>query len=247
MLDLGTLCAGAVYHPTKAAVNLLLPHRYSAIGKAAIPEKDRFVIWAFHDSIKNIWEDVNLTHRRLCFVAKSELFETRVFGFMMRKTHQIRLNRDSPNIKEFYFGLERAINENAGIVIYPEGTRNETQTVGGTGRLMQSVAGHIIDMSHKYQCKIDFLAVGREANMVDEKRTDVTVKCLTVAYALNGKLKLLDENDQWKFEQKTAESKKGGLEFLLNGVIMPTIASLSGRAYDSSHSTFSAVYASLPK
>lgn len=242
-MNFGATRAEIIYQTAKFIINRLLPHQYVAVGKAAIPKQEMFVLWAYHDSTKNIWEDANLTNRRLSFVAKSELYENRLFSTIMQMAHQIRFTRDRANIREFRSGIERAVRENTGIVVYPEGTRNESDVVGGAGRLMQFVAGDLIELSSTYKCRIQFVVAGRQVKMVNGKREDVKVLCVSAAYAESGRLFLADNNVQEEINRLfAANKKKEGLEVLVNGYFMPMIARLSGKPYNPMFSTFAEAY-----
>ena len=236
-MKLETIIATAVYYVGKTVANVV-SHDYKAVGKGAIPKKEPFVIWADHDSSKNIWEDANLTGRRVVFVTKSEYFGNPIFGIPLRLSHNIRFKRDGTNMEEVYFGIERAVRENAGIIVYPGGTRSKSGMIGSAGRLMVNLAEYIAKLSETYDSNIHFITVGRTATLTNGKRTNVTVECEVAAVATGGRLALTDEGAQKMFESAYAADRWKGFEFFVNGYVMPRIANQSGKEFNPNVNAF---------
>jgi 1-acyl-sn-glycerol-3-phosphate acyltransferase len=65
------------------------------------------------------------------WLAKDSLFKIPLFGWAMRRTGYIPINRSNP--KQAYQSLLEAakkVNEGSSVVIFPEGTRQETEALG---------------------------------------------------------------------------------------------------------------------
>lgn len=229
-MKLETIIATAVYYVGKTVANVV-SHDYKAVGKGAIPKKEPFVIWADHDSSKNIWEDANLTGRRVVFVTKSEYFRNPIFGIPLRLSHNIRFNRNGTNMEEVYSGIERAVRENVGIIVYPGGTRSKSGMIGPAGRLMVDLAEYVVKLSETYKTNIHLITVGRKATLTNGKRANVTVDCKVAAVATDGRLALTDEGAQKKFESVYTADRGKGFEFFVNGYVMPRIANQSGKEF----------------
>ena len=187
---------------------------------------------ANHDSSMNIIEDGNLTQRRLSFISKSENYNNPVFGLFQKLGGHIRFDRSGANMDEVYSGLERAVTDNVGIVIYPEGTRNTAPLIGKAGQRVIDLVGHIVELSARHPARIYFVATGRTVDY----RQRVTVTCEQLAYAENGQLVILDSNAGLEYEMRKLEGR--GLEFFVNGLVMPTIARLSHKTYNPAVSAF---------
>ncbi len=223
-----SLTAGLVYYTGKFFANLVTMHKYEAVGTDAIPKREPFVIMASHDSSMNIIEDGNLTTRRLSFLSKSENYNNPVFSLLQRLGGQIRFDRSGANMDEVYSGLEHAVIDNIGIVIYPEGTRNTAPIIGKAGRRVIDIVGHVVELSSRHHARIYFVALGRTV----DGSGYTTVTCEQKAYAENGQIVIPEGNAKLEYEMQKPEGK--GLEFFVNGHIMPTLARLSHKTYNPS-------------
>lgn len=251
MINLRKLVANGSYQTAKFVAGNIVRNKYEARGKGAIPETEPFIIWADHDSAINIGEDAYLTGRSLRFVAKAEYFKIDTkklgkpkhlvqlgFALLLRLADQIRFERDGSGMGEAYSGLERAIKDNAGIVLYPGGTRSRLDYIGRASPLMAGIAGRIIELSGEYGCRIHFISVGRSVKREKGRRTCVRVVCEEAAIADKGWLSLADAVAQREFDRAYSESLDKGLEFFVNSYIMPGIAALSGKEFCADRSSF---------
>lgn len=223
------------YKAARDLANTLARHYYSIEGKESVPEKEPFVIWAHHSSSWDIIEDANITGRRVSFVVKSEYFKPRlnpiklVFATMLRIGEEIRFDRSGMSMEETYAGLERALADGAGIVIYPSGTRSHLDYVGKAGPLVNRLAGNLIRLSEIYS-PMHFIAVGRTESIIGGKR-NVAVVCEEVAVAEKGKVMLYNAEVQGRFDAAYAQDTGKGLDVLVNEYVMPRIAALSRKEF----------------
>jgi len=223
------------YKAVKTAVNTVVRHKYEVEGKEQIPKEESFILWAYHRSGMDIIEDGNLTSRRISFITKSEYFDLSfnplklVFALALRAGGQIRFDRKGRNSDEVYSGLERAVREKAGVVIYPSGTRNYLDFVGKASGLVTNLADYVIKLSESHG-PIHFITVGRTVREVNG-REEITVICSEAAIADKGNVFLRDTEAQIGFDAAFPEGRGKGLEFLVNGYIIPRIAALNGMEF----------------
>jgi 1-acyl-sn-glycerol-3-phosphate acyltransferase len=91
-------------------------------GRINVPEKGAFILASNHQS----WFDPPIIGsacpREICFAAKKELFKTPILGTLVRYYNSIPVNRsgfDRAALKS----LGQALENERGIIIFPEGTR----------------------------------------------------------------------------------------------------------------------------
>lgn len=92
-------------------------------GEYNIPRKGSFILLPKHQR----WEDIPITavsvHRHLLYVAKQELFNNVISRNIISILGGMPLDRDKPaRSRNTYSKLLKKINENEGIVLFPEGT-----------------------------------------------------------------------------------------------------------------------------
>lgn len=103
-------------------INLLF--KINVNGIENFPDKSAVIIYSNH---KSNWDPVIMccvSKRPICFMAKKELFDIPVLGFIFRKINAFPVNRGTPDRK----AIKKALNildENKVLGIFPEGTRNK--------------------------------------------------------------------------------------------------------------------------
>ena len=91
------------------------------------PEQGAVIIYSNH---KSNWDPVIMccvSKRPICFMAKKELFDTPILGFIFKKLHAFPVNRGAPDRA----ALKRALSilaDNKILGIFPEGTRSKGDT-----------------------------------------------------------------------------------------------------------------------
>lgn len=98
--------------------------RYEIEGEHLIPKGERIIIVANHQSQ---WETYFLQRfsKPICTVMKKELLEIPIFGWLMKLTDPISLDRSNPkqSIKKLLDVGKRKILAGYSLLIFPEGTR----------------------------------------------------------------------------------------------------------------------------
>ncbi len=109
--------------------------RYRDIDFDKIPQNGRAVICCNHTSA---WDAVMLAvcckNRQICFMAKKELFNNKILGYLFYKAGSFPVDRDGND----FGAIKKAQNvlKNEGLLcIFPEGTRSKT------GEIQQGKAG----------------------------------------------------------------------------------------------------------
>ncbi len=114
-----------IFRVTRAVARLLLYplFRIQVTGLENIPERGAFILLPKHQR----WEDIPLLgvvfQRPLYYVAKYELFERPVPKWFLSSVGGVALNRERPlESRQSLKMILRLLEEEAGVVIFPEGT-----------------------------------------------------------------------------------------------------------------------------
>jgi 1-acyl-sn-glycerol-3-phosphate acyltransferase len=90
-----------------------------------------YIYAANHQSAFDILVLLGKLNVQFRWLAKDTLFKIPLFGWAMKRTGYIPINRSNP--KQAYQSLLQAakkVNEGTSVVIFPEGTRQDTETLG---------------------------------------------------------------------------------------------------------------------
>ncbi|MFW6278654.1 MAG: lysophospholipid acyltransferase family protein [Bacillota bacterium] len=139
-------------------------HRRIIEGRENIPDSGPLIVMANHQSYCDPPLLGTILNRRIYFLAKKELFDTPVFGWVLNKIGVIPIKRGKPDLK----ALRRSfavLKENKVLGVFPEGTRNKP----GSNRKAQPGAVLIALKS-----KAPILPVGIK-NITKNKRTRVSI------------------------------------------------------------------------
>lgn len=93
-------------------------------GMENFPDKGAVIVYSNH---KSWWDPVIvgcILKRPIFFMAKKELFEIPVFGFILKRLNAFPVNRGTPDRKAIKKALE-ILNEKKVMGIFPEGTRSK--------------------------------------------------------------------------------------------------------------------------
>jgi 1-acyl-sn-glycerol-3-phosphate acyltransferase len=99
-------------------------------GKEKIDQKQAYVIVPNHQSMLDI-VIFNMLHHRLRWISKIEVFKIPVLGWEMRMVKYIELERGNKHsVVRMMEKCVSSLREGISIVIFPEGTRSLTGTIG---------------------------------------------------------------------------------------------------------------------
>lgn len=98
-------------------------YKYKVVGAENIPDEGNIILAANHKSnLDPIFIAVAIKNRRVAAIAKKELFNNKILGWILNKLYVIPIDRDNPGISTIKNILKK-IKEGFVIGIFPEGTR----------------------------------------------------------------------------------------------------------------------------
>ncbi|NQY20710.1 MAG: 1-acyl-sn-glycerol-3-phosphate acyltransferase [Campylobacteraceae bacterium] len=122
-LDLRTLYAITLMKKLNITVEV--------INKEKLPEDEKYLLLSNHKSILDpIVVEMALkdTKIRGFWIAKKELYNSFFFGTFTRNAGTILLDREAPSMIPFFKKTKEVVNSGLSIFIFPEGTRNKTDS-----------------------------------------------------------------------------------------------------------------------
>lgn len=132
---------GFLYPVLKPSL-LILSHgvyKYRCIGRGNIPKRGRLIIACNHVAFSDPALIIANCPRRVHFMAKSDLFQTKTFSFVLRQMNAFPVRRWTSDRRALRYALS-ILNKGDAVGIFPEGrrVRGESAPVGaqnGTGFL----------------------------------------------------------------------------------------------------------------
>ncbi len=103
--------------------------RYRIHGKKNLPEHGAFIIASNHMSFLDPPAIGILTHRKVNFMARQDLFKNRIFGFLIKNLGAMPLDRDRHDIMAIRKAI-RLLRQNKIVVVFPEGRRSPDGELG---------------------------------------------------------------------------------------------------------------------
>lgn len=115
------ICFILAYIPLR----LIFPTK--VIGKKNLPKKEGYIFTCNHFSnMDPVILDACLA-KRIRFLAKKELFKNKFVGFFLKQYGGFPINREKPEMSSIKFALN-TLKEKKILGIFPEGTRNKSET-----------------------------------------------------------------------------------------------------------------------
>lgn len=111
------------------AVFCLLVFRLKALGRENVPKNGGFILAGNHVSYLDPIVFGVACPRSLSYMARSTLFNSRIFGAIIRLCHSFPVKRGGSDIGAFRESLRR-LKKGEGILLFPEGTRSLTGELG---------------------------------------------------------------------------------------------------------------------
>lgn len=99
---------------------------YKLIGKEKVVQGQACILVGNHHRIWDIVHMACTTKDKVHFIAKQELFDTKLVGYLARKIEAIPVARDGKDIKAVMTAL-KYLKRGEKISMFPEGTRNRTK------------------------------------------------------------------------------------------------------------------------
>ncbi|OQA91627.1 MAG: 1-acyl-sn-glycerol-3-phosphate acyltransferase [Elusimicrobia bacterium ADurb.Bin231] len=101
-----------------------------------IPATGAFILAANHNSLADPPLVGSCIKRKIYYIAKKQLFDIPVFGWIIKKSNAFPVDRESADISAFKTAL-KILSDGNGMLIFPEGTRKKT---GPRKKLKRGVA-----------------------------------------------------------------------------------------------------------
>lgn len=97
--------------------------KYKVVGLENIPKEGNVIIASNHKSnLDPIFLASAINHREVAGIAKKELFDNKILGYILKKLNAIPIDRENPDISTIK-SILRALKEGYILGIFPEGTR----------------------------------------------------------------------------------------------------------------------------
>jgi 1-acyl-sn-glycerol-3-phosphate acyltransferase len=120
------------------------------LGRAKIPKKGAVIVAANHRSFLDPFVIGLLSRRKMYFVAKAELFENRMLGWLLGALGVFPVRRGSADRKMILTALE-ILRRGDCLMMFPEGTRTTGPRLGrplrGIGKLAQKSGAAVVPVT----------------------------------------------------------------------------------------------------
>ena|SRR6056297_80080 len=110
-------------------IYLKIVHRWKVKGKKNVPKKGPLIVVSNHVSYLDPPIVGSAVNRHLHFMAKTELFEKKWFGFILKQIGSFPVKRGTPDKKAIRRSLEILKNDKV-LCMFPEGTRIKGDKLG---------------------------------------------------------------------------------------------------------------------
>lgn len=101
-------------------------------GKENLPQDEKFVLVAPHRSFLDpVYIAITAYPYQFSFMAKKELFEIPVLGWLIKKVNAFPVDREKPGVSAIKTPVNHLKNNELNVVIFPSGTRHSTELKGG--------------------------------------------------------------------------------------------------------------------
>ena len=112
---------------SKIALKILkFSYPFKILGKENMPEGGAVVVCNHLKFIDPLFL-YYATDKNGSFIAKKELFDKKLIGWIIKDFGAVPINRENPDIRELLTCV-KTLKSNKKLVIFPEGTRNKTKT-----------------------------------------------------------------------------------------------------------------------
>ncbi|EKU94265.1 1-acyl-sn-glycerol-3-phosphate acyltransferase [Alloiococcus otitis] len=111
---------------------IIVNGRLEVIGKENLPDKDTYVLVAPHRTwLDPVFIAIATRPREFVIMAKEELFNVPIFGWIIKKIGAFPVNRDKPGPSVIKTPVKALKESDQALMIFPTGTRHSTELKGG--------------------------------------------------------------------------------------------------------------------
>lgn len=101
-------------------------------GLENLPKDEKFVLVAPHKSLLDpVFIAVMAYPYRFSFMAKKELFDVPVLGWIIKKLNAFPVDRENPGVSAIKTPVNYLKNNELNVIIFPSGTRHSSELKGG--------------------------------------------------------------------------------------------------------------------
>ena len=91
-----------------------------------LPKEGKFILTCNHQSLNDVLVVCIKVKRVIRFIAKKELFKSKLMAWFMKRMGVIAVDRDKPDLSSFK-NVVKVLKEGGVVGVFPEGTRNKKQ------------------------------------------------------------------------------------------------------------------------
>lgn len=119
--------------------------KMNVVGVENLPKDEKFVLVAPHHSILDpVYLLVAAYPHRFAAMAKKELFEVPVLGWILRKLKMIRVDRESPGLSVIKLPVNYLKKDELNVLIFPSGSRFSEDLKGGAVQVARMANVNIV-------------------------------------------------------------------------------------------------------
>jgi 1-acyl-sn-glycerol-3-phosphate acyltransferase len=110
----------------------LLNGRTTVYGKENLPDDEKFVLVAPHRTyLDPVFIAATAYPYQFSFMAKQELFDIPILGWIIRRVNAFPVNRDKPGVSAIKTPVNHLKNNELNVVVFPTGSRHSAELKGG--------------------------------------------------------------------------------------------------------------------
>lgn len=111
---------------------IILNGRVDVVGKENLPKDDTYILIAPHRTwVDPVFIAIASRPREFVTMAKKELFDIPVFGWLIRKIGAFPVNREKPGPSVIKIPVKALKETDRSVLMFPSGTRHSTELKGG--------------------------------------------------------------------------------------------------------------------
>ncbi|SKA12374.1 1-acyl-sn-glycerol-3-phosphate acyltransferase [Pilibacter termitis] len=114
-------------------------------GQEKIPNDENYILVAPHRTFFDpVYMAIGAKPKRFIFMAKEELFQVPVFGWIIKRCGAFPVNREKPGPSAIKFPVKELKNGDASLIMFPSGTRHSTDLKGGVALIAKMAKVKIV-------------------------------------------------------------------------------------------------------
>lgn len=137
------------------------------IGKENLPLDEKFVLVAPHLSLLDpVFIAITAYPHRFSFMAKKELFDIPILGWIIRRLNAFPVDRENPGVSAVKTPINQLKNDELNVVIFPSGTRHSTELKGGAVTIARLSKSRIVPAVYSGPLTLKDLFLRKDATVM---------------------------------------------------------------------------------